>query len=192
MKRKVQPAASPPKRSTGQATGSARRKAASSRPAHGKRNANATIARAGLRAAASASPTASSRTGRRSGAAGGNPTANRRPAPPTDEEEEEEPRPPCPAVSPEAPDRQVRLATALKPGGTPAAARPPSLPPAGRGSLDRRGGGRERRQAGNLEAQRRGADRGLVVVRLAAERRVDDELDLPRLHPFDRVGAVPR
>ena len=57
-------------------------------------------------------------------------------------------------------------------------------------SLDGRGGGRERRQARDREAQRRRPDRGLVEARLAAERRVDDELDLPGLHPVDGVGAA--
>src|SRR6267378_2406893 len=78
MNRKNQPVASPPKRSAGQATGSAPPDKLVNRPAHGKRKANRTIAHAGLRAAATASATASSRTGKRSGAAGGNPTRKSR------------------------------------------------------------------------------------------------------------------
>src|SRR5512132_3326108 len=84
MKRNDQPAASPPTRRAGQAIGSVPPESLASKPAHGKRNAKPTIARSGLHAAATASPTAIKRTGSLSGAAGGNPTANSSADPATD------------------------------------------------------------------------------------------------------------
>src|ERR1700693_272724 len=82
MKRKDHPVASPPKRSAGHATGSVPPDSRVSNPAQGKRQANAAIAHEGLRAAATANPTAITSTGSRSGAAGGNSTRNNSPDPP--------------------------------------------------------------------------------------------------------------
>src|SRR6266508_4406339 len=182
MKRNDHPAARPPRRSAGQATGSMPPESRASRPAHGKRNAKATMARAGLHAAASASPTAISRTGRRSGAAGGNPTANRSPDPPIDRRKRKT-LTPVPGdrfigssvhrfICPETLLRVLELIIRCSDGpilfSSPVVLlqrcdpRPFFLTGADR--LDGGGGGGEGRQAGNLEAQRRGPDRGFVVV----------------------------
>src|SRR5450759_1068959 len=84
MKRKDHPIARPPKRSAGQATGSVPPDRRVNKPAQGNRKANIAIAQEGLRAAETASPTAISSTGSRSGAAGGNPTRNSRADPQAD------------------------------------------------------------------------------------------------------------
>src|SRR5262245_49794994 len=84
MKRKDHPAARPPKRSAGQAIGSVPPESRAISPAQGKRNEKIVIPRAGLQEAMTASATERIRTGRRSGAAGGNPTAKSNPEAATD------------------------------------------------------------------------------------------------------------
>src|SRR5450759_60477 len=153
MKRKDHPVASPPKRSAGHATGSVPPDRRVSSPAQGKRKANVTIAHEGLRAAATASPTAISSTGSRSGAAGGNPTRNSSADPPADKRKNAI-RTPVPGdrINGSSDDRAIAAAPAINrsprspdspahnsqlttiPCDTPAATRPPSSPPGGRGS----------------------------------------------------------
>src|SRR5215468_9243807 len=52
-----------------------------------------------------------------------------------------------------------------------------------------RGGG-ERRQAGDRQTERSRPDRRLIVVRRSSERRVDDQLNLARLHSVYRVRVA--
>src|SRR5262249_54539630 len=161
---------------------------------HGKRNAKIVIARAGLPEAVTASATARIKTGSRSGAAGGNPTAKSRPDPAT-ESRNRRTRVPVPGdrfigspvhrfICAENPLRRIctdppmaRWSDSSSPpvvlleGGDPSA---PFLE--GADSLDRRGRCRQCCQARDPQAQGRRADRSLVVVRLASQRRVDDEL----------------
>src|SRR5262245_3183673 len=159
-------------------------RARSAAPARGKRNANATRPRFGLHAARSASPSAATKTGRRSRDAGGNPTEK----------------------------------TAKNPAAVEARSRSRAAPPGRRGGwsftrasspvvlLERRHPRRlflaradafdgrrrrgERRDARDREAQRGGPDRRLVEPRLSSQRRVDHELDLPRLHAVHGAGAA--
>src|SRR5262245_21012278 len=185
MKRNVQPVASPPSSRAGQVEGSVPPKSRTRRPAHGNRKQNATIPCSGQPAVASARPTAITRTGRRSGAPAGNPR-KRRIQDPARVARKRRTRTPVPgrrAVPLDAP-ASVIAAWALRlrrrePDAAPA--RPASIGASsdlvillerghpgraflpGANALDRRGGGRQGRQTGDRQPQRRRTNGRLVV-----------------------------